>query len=395
MKSIRDLNLEDRAVFMRLDLNVPIKDGKIKSDARIRAALPTIKHALEQGAKVALASHLGRPKKKSKEDSLEPVGVRLSELLDQEVTFADDCIGDGVKKLVRDMRPGKVVLLENLRFHAAEEKNDPGFAKELAAPYSVYINDAFGSSHRAHASIVGMVKLIEERAAGFLMEAEVKALSRLLEAPAKPFVAVIGGAKVADKVGVLNALLTRVDAICIGGAMAYTFMKARGDDVGASKVEADKAYVAKEILERAASRNVALLLPEDHVVGDRFDENTKVATLGQKNIPAGKLGLDIGPKTRDQFVARLATARTVFWNGPMGVFEWKSCAAGTMGIARALAESSAFTVVGGGDSVAALEAAGVVDKIGHVSTGGGASLELLELGTLPGIEALRGRFAEK
>jgi phosphoglycerate kinase len=395
MKSIRDLKLEGRAVFMRLDLNVPIKEGKIKSDARIRAALPTVKYALEQGARLALASHLGRPKKKDKESSLEPVGARLSELLDSEVTFADDCVGDGVKKLVRDLKPGNVVLLENLRFHAAEEKNDPGFSKELATPFNVYVNDAFGSSHRAHASIVGMVKLIEERGAGFLMEAEVKALSKILESPPRPFVAIVGGAKVADKVGVLNALLGKVDALCVGGAMAYTFMKARGDDVGASKFESDKLNVAREILDRAKSRGVPLLLPEDHVVGAAFDEKTEPKTVVGKNIPAGSMGLDIGPKTREQFIERIKGAKSIFWNGPMGVFEWKSFAAGTMAIAKAMAECKAYTVVGGGDSVSALETAGVIDKIGHVSTGGGASLELIEFGTLPGIEALRGRFDNK
>ncbi len=395
MKSIRELQLEGRAVFMRLDLNVPIKEGKIKSDARIRAALPTIKYALEQGARVALASHLGRPKKKDKENSLEPVGVRLSELLDKEVTFADDCVGDGVKKLVRDLKPGNVILLENLRFHAEEEKNDLNFSKDLAAPFNTYINDAFGSSHRAHASIVGMVKLIDERAAGFLMEAEVKALSKLLENPPRPFVALVGGAKVADKVGVLQSLIGKVDAICVGGAMAYTFMKSRGDDVGASKFEADKLNVAKEILDRAKSRGVPLLLPEDHVAGIAFEETTTPQVVAQKNIPTNSMGLDIGPKTRELYIEQIKRAKAVFWNGPMGVFEWKSFAAGTMAMAKALAESKAFTVVGGGDSVSALEVSGVVDKIGHVSTGGGASLELIEFGTLPGIEALHGRFENK
>ncbi len=390
MRSIKDLQLDGRAVLMRLDLNVPIKEGKIKSDARIRAALPTVQHALRAGARLALCSHLGRPKDKPDPAfSLEPVAARLQELLDQEVVFSHDCIGDGVRKLVQEQKPGGVILLENVRFHKGEKKNEAAFAKELAAPFEVFINDAFGSCHRPDASIVGVVPLVKDKGAGFLLEKEVAALSKLLENPGKPFIAVIGGAKVEDKVGVLSSLLGRVDALCIGGAMAYTFLKARGDEIGTSKVENDKLHVATEIMDRAKARKVELLLPEDHVVGAAFEETTKPETVAAVAVPKDKMGLDIGPKTREKFAARVRGAKTVFWNGPMGVFEWEAFAGGTMAVAKAMAECQGFTVVGGGDSVAAIEKAKIVDRLGHVSTGGGASLELLEKGTLPGIDALK------
>ena len=391
LPSIRDLKLENRPVFMRLDLNVPLNQGEITSDARIRAALPTIRHAIEQGARLALASHLGRPKGKRKpEDSLEPVGMRLSELLNLDVMLAEDCTGDGVRGMLRDARPGSVVLLENLRYHAEEEKNDDTFARALAAPFEIYINDAFGASHRAHASIVGIVKHVRGAAAGFLLEKEVAALSKLIDAPAKPFVAVVGGAKVSDKVGVLQALMGKVDALCIGGAMAYTFLKAQNIDVGTSRVEEDKLRVATEVLKRAKDFGVELLLPTDHVGASEFSANATARVINSPAIPPDVMGLDIGHESRKRYVAKVAEARTVFWNGPMGVFEWDKFAGGTQAVADAVAKSSAYTVVGGGDSVAAIEAAGVADKVSHVSTGGGASLELLQFGTLPGIEALRG-----
>lgn len=393
--SVRDIELEGRAVFLRLDLNVPMKDGVISSDARIQAVLPTIQYILDKGARLALASHFGRPKgKKSAEHSLEAVGFRLSELLKREVLLADDCIGDGVKALVREHRPGAVVLLENLRFHAAEEKNDTDFAKALAAPFDVYINDAFGASHRAHASIAGMVRhfAAKDRGAGFLLETEVAALSRLLEEPAKPFVAVVGGAKVSDKVGVLESLLKRVDVLCIGGAMAYTFLRARGVSVGMSRVEEDKVRVAAEILQRAQDRDVQIILPVDHVAASAFEEDAKPTLINHEAIPEGLLGLDIGPVTRRAMAERVRTASTVFWNGPMGVFEWSRFAEGTFAVAEAVAQCKGFTVVGGGDSVAAIEKAGVAKSVSHVSTGGGASLELLQYGTLPGLESLRGHF---
>jgi phosphoglycerate kinase len=391
LPKIEAMSLVDKRVFLRVDLNVPLEDGRITSDARIQAALPSILHVIDHGGSVALASHLGRPKgKRTKEDSLEPVGARLSELLGRDVVLADDCVGDGVKTLVREQRPGDVLLLENLRFHAGEEANDPAFAKALAAPFNVYINDAFGASHRAHASIVGMVPLFRERAGGYLMSREITALSRLLDNPGKPFVAVIGGAKVSDKLGVLESLLGRVDAFLIGGAMAYTFMKAKTEGVGASRVEEAKLAGARQFLEYAAGRGVDVLLPVDHVVADRFDESATAELLTEVTIPAGKMGLDIGPKTRAAFAERIQRAKTVFWNGPMGVFEWQKFAAGTRAVAEAVSKCDGYTVVGGGDSVAAIEAAGVSSEIDHVSTGGGASLELLELGTLPGIQALRG-----
>jgi phosphoglycerate kinase len=389
MRSFRDLRLDGKAVFMRLDLNVPMKDGKVTSDARITAALPTIKHALDKGARLALASNFGRPKgKRDPKDSLEPVGARLSEILGKEVIFADDCVGDGVKGLVRDLRPGQVMLLENLRYHSGEEKNDPELAKALAAPFDVYVNDAFGASHRAHASIVGMVKHFREYGAGFLLEKEVQALSRLVHDPKKPFVAILGGAKVEDKIGVLGSLVGKATTLLIGGAMAYTFLKAKGVDVGGSKYEENQIRHARDLLERARTRGVDILLPVDHVCAEKFDEAAPAIEVGTVEIPAGKLGLDIGPKTRALFADRIAQAATVFWNGPMGVFEWARFAAGTNAVAQAVADTAGFTVVGGGDSVAAIEKAGITAKIGHVSTGGGASLEMVELGSLPGIDAL-------
>jgi phosphoglycerate kinase len=389
VKNIRDLSLDGRAVFMRLDLNVPLDGGVIMTDARIRAALPTIRHALDAGARLALASHLGRPKgQRTPDATLEPVGARLSELLDKEVMFADDCIGDGVKKMVAQTGPGGVLLLENLRFHAGEKANDSGFAKQLAAPFDVYINDAFGASHRSHASIVGMVAGFEDKAIGFLLEKEIAALGNLLDNPKRPFVAVVGGAKVADKVGVLNALLSRVDAICVGGAMAYTFLKARGAKIGASRCEADKLHVARETLERARLRNVEILLPEDHVTATAFEQDAKATMVAAADLPDGAIGLDIGPQTRTRYAERVGAAQTVFWNGPMGVFEWEKFAGGTLAVGEAVANSGAYSVVGGGHSVAAVEQAGVADAISHVSTGGGASLEFLQQGTLPGLQAL-------
>ncbi|KAK1548221.1 hypothetical protein Q3G72_000719 [Acer saccharum] len=391
MHTLRSLELAGRAVFVRLDLNVPLKDGVITSDARIRAALPTLQYILEAGGRVAVASHLGRPKgRRTPEASLEPVGLRLSELLEHEVILAEDATGDGVRGLLRDARPGSLILLENLRFHGEEEANDAEFARALAAPFDVYVNDAFGASHRAHASIVGMVKHFKDFAAGFLLEKEVEALQRLIQAPQKPFVAVVGGAKVSDKLGVLESLLSRVDTLMVGGAMAYTFLKAQGHNVGKSRFEEDKLRVAQAILTRAEQRGTKLLLPTDHMAAAEFDAAAKATLVSQKDLPDGLMGLDIGPDTRRRYTEALQGAQTIFWNGPMGVFEWEKFAAGTLAVAQAVAGASGYTVVGGGDSVAAIEQAGVADKIDHVSTGGGASLELIEFGKLPGIEVLRG-----
>ncbi|MEM6533557.1 MAG: phosphoglycerate kinase [Myxococcota bacterium] len=391
MKSIDALELDGKAVFMRVDLNVPMKDGVITSDARVRAALPSVRHALNGGARLMLASHLGRPKgNRVPEMSLEPVAMRLSELLDQDVMFAEDCIGDGVSGLLREMGPGSVAVLENLRYHASEEKNDAEFSKRLAAPFNVYINDAFGASHRAHASIVGMVPHVKEAAAGFLLGKEVEAISKLINGAEKPFVAVVGGAKVSDKLGVLQSLIGKVDTLCIGGAMAYTFLAALGQSVGDSRVEKDKISVAKEVLQRARNRGVTLMLPVDHVTGAEFDENTTATVVAKGAVIAdGTMGLDIGPESRAAYAQAVMSASTVFWNGPMGVFEWGAFSRGTMAVAEAVAETGAYTVVGGGDSVAAIEKAKIADRVSHVSTGGGASLELIELGTLPGLDALK------
>lgn len=390
LRTLKDLDLDGRRALLRLDLNVPLRDGVITSDARIRAALPTIRHAMDAGAKVALCSHLGRPKgQRDPQYSLEPVGARLSELLERDVLLADDCIGDGVRTMASRMQMDAPVLLENLRFHGGETSNDPAFARALAAPFDTFINDAFGACHRAHASIVGVVPHVEQVAAGFLLEKEVQALGRLLENPERPFVAVVGGAKVSDKLGVLQALLTRVDTLCIGGAMAYTFLKAKDGQVGDSRVEKDKLRVAREVMERAQAREVRLVLPVDHVVAGRFDENAKPEGVDNVDIPEGRMGLDIGPQSRERLATYLGAAKTVFWNGPMGVFEWKAFAAGTRAVAEAVAQTEAYTVVGGGDSVAAVEEMGVADSVDHISTGGGASLELIEKGTLPGLDVLR------
>ena len=389
MPSMDALDLDGRAVFMRLDLNTPLQAGRVTSRARIAAALPSIRAALARGARLTVASHLGRPRGQVRaEESLEPVAKCLSEMLQNEVRLADDCVGDGVLHLVRGLRPGQLLMLENLRFHAEEEANNPDFARLLAAPFEVYVNDAFGAAHRPHASVVGVPQHLPARAAGPLMAAEVTALGRLLTAAERPFVAVVGGAKVSDKIGVLEALLPRVDTLCVGGAMAYTFLAAQKFVVGNSRVEADKLAAASELLARAKARGVELLLPSDHVVAERFAADAPASLVSAPDIPAGRMGLDIGPDTRAAFAARLHRAKTIFWNGPMGVFEWPPFAVGTRQVAAQVADSGAFSVVGGGDSVAAVEQAQVADRIGHISTGGGASLEFLESGTLPGIAAL-------
>lgn len=387
IRRISDLDLRGRATFIRVDFNVPIEDGHITDDTRIRAALPTIELARKQGARVVLASHLGRPKGgPDKQFSLEPVGARLAELLGVPVVFADDCVGDGVRKNIKDLREGDVLLLENLRFHKGEEKNDDELARALADGIDVYINDAFGAAHRAHASTAGMVKYVRDRAAGELMIKEVEALTGLLEKPARPFVALLGGAKVSDKVAVLDNLVKKADAILIGGAMAYTFLAAQGRPTGNSRVEQDKISVADGILKAAVARGVAVMLPTDHVVAKTFDEKAAPSVVSE--IPADSMGLDIGPKTIEAFRKTLLEAKTIFWNGPMGVFEWESFAAGTRAMAQAVADSKGQSVVGGGDSVAALNQTGLESKVTHVSTGGGASLELIEGKILPGVKAL-------
>jgi phosphoglycerate kinase len=392
LKTIDALDLAGKRVFIRVDFNVPLDDHrKVADDARIRAALPTIQYALKHKAKVILASHLGRPKGKPEDReklTLEPAAQRLSELLEQDVILADDSVGDGVKKLVRDLKDGHVLLLENLRFHPEEEKNDENFAKELASLADVWVNDAFGTAHRAHASTAGMAKFVKEKAAGFLIQKELEYLGKALGNPARPFVAIVGGAKVSDKIKVLENLIAKADAVLIGGAMAYTFLEAQGVPVGKSLVEKDKLELARQIMDRAQARKVDLLLPTDHVCGAEPKETAERVVVNDRAIPANLMGLDIGPKTLDRYRQRILDAKTVFWNGPMGLFEQKPWAEGTFGVAQAMAKSPAVTVVGGGDSAAAVEEAGLVDEMTHVSTGGGASLEFIEGRVLPGIQAL-------
>jgi phosphoglycerate kinase len=397
--SIRDLDLAHKHVFMRVDFNVPLtEDGsEITDDTRIKETLPTIEYAVRHKAKLILASHLGRPKGKvNLKYSLRPVVDRLRTLLDQRlggktnVAFAPDCVGDIAKELARQLESGQVLLLENLRFHAEEEKNDPAFAKQLASLCELYVNDAFGSAHRAHASTEGITHFVKQSAAGLLMEKELTYLGKALEDPAKPFVAILGGAKVSDKIEVIDNLLSKVDALLIGGGMAYTFLKAKGQEVGKSLLEADKIEVAKEALAKAKARGVRFLLPVDHILADKFaaDAQTKIFQ-GDGPFPADWMALDIGPKTVALFEKEVAGAATIVWNGPMGVFEMPAFAKGTTAIAQAVAENkSAISIIGGGDSVAAVKQAGVADQIKHISTGGGASLEFLEGKKLPGVEAL-------
>lgn len=393
IRCIDELELAGKRVFIRVDFNVPQdkKTRAITDDERIRAALPTVKHAVAAGAKVILASHLGRPKgKPAPEFSMEPVGARLAELTGFEVHVPDDCVGEAPKKVVQDLREGQVVLLENLRFHAEEEKNDEAFAKELAILTDVYVNDAFGAAHRAHASVEALPRMMRERAIGFLMKNEVTNLSKVLETPEKPFVAVLGGAKVTDKIGVIESLLGKCSAICIGGAMANTLLAAKGHDMKASLVEKDFLAAARTLLEKARDKGVDIVLPSDVVVAASTEAESG-ATVAVSAVPDGSLALDVGPATVEAFKKRVLDAKMVFWNGPMGLFENKAFAAGTNAMAHALAETRAFTVVGGGDSAAALRKAGsgLEQKISFVSTGGGAALELLEGQKLPGVEALR------
>jgi len=389
VRSVDELDVRGKRVFVRADLNVPLESGRITDATRIEATLPTIRWLLKDGGRVVLASHLGRPKGAPRPElSLRPVADFLAKALGVPVELAPDCVGDATERLVEAMRPGQVVLLENLRFHLEEEKNDDGFSRQLARLADVYVNDAFGAAHRAHASTVGMTRYVREKAAGFLLRREVEFLSRLLRAPEKPFVTVLGGAKVSDKIGVLENLLGRVQTFCIGGAMAYTFLKTQGKPVGRSRVEDDKLDTAAASLARAATSGVSVLLPVDHLAADRPEAGARTEVVSADRFPDTLLGVDIGPATIDAFSRQIRAAKTVLWNGPMGIFEIDAFSRGTMAIADAIAACSGTTVVGGGDSVAALRKSGKLDQVTHVSTGGGASLEFLEGRELPGIHAL-------
>ncbi len=401
--TVRDITPAGKKILMRVDFNVPLKNGKITDDTRIVAAVPTIQYLIEKGAKIILMSHLGRPDgKAAPEFSLRPAAERLSELLHRPVQLAPDCVGNEVKRLVDALNDGDVLMLENVRFHKEEELLDKykkqdadtqnridAFVKELASLGEVYVNDAFGTAHRAHASTAGVTKYFSQNVCGFLMEKEIRYFGGALANPERPFVAILGGAKVSDKIEVIQNLLPKVDTLIIGGAMAYTFLKAQGKETGKSLVEADKIDLAKQLLEAATQKNVELLLPVDHAVAPNFDAESPSAFV--ETIDALQMGLDIGPQSIARFQEAIRKAKTVVWNGPMGVFEKPAFAKGTFAVASALAESGAVSIVGGGDSVAAVNQSGVADKITHISTGGGASLEFLEGKTLPGVAALTTR----
>ena len=387
-KTVEDIDVKGKKVLVRCDFNVKMEDGVITSDKRIVASLPTINYLLEHGAKLILCSHLGRPKGEFKpEFSLAPVAKRLSELLGKEVKMAKDVVGESAQALAADLKEGEVLLLENVRFHAEETKNDPEFAKKLASLADIYVNDAFGSAHRAHASTTGVADYLPA-VCGFLIQKELQYIGGALENPKRPLVAILGGAKVSDKIGVITNLMEKVDTLIVGGGMAYTFFAALGHSVGTSLLEADKIDLAKEMMDKAAAKGVKFLIPIDNVIGKEYKADTEYATVDSDDIPDGWMGLDIGPKSTELFANAVKDAGTVIWNGPMGVSEWEHFANGTIGVATAIAESNAISIIGGGDSAAAIQKLGFADKMSHISTGGGASLEFLEGKELPGVAAL-------
>ncbi len=390
-KTVDNLNVKGKKVLVRCDFNVPLKDGQISDENRIVAALPTIKKLINDGGKVILCSHLGKPKQPTPEASLAPVAKRLSEHLGKDVVFAADneVVGDNAKKAVEAMKDGDVVLLENTRFRKEESKNEEAFSKDLASIADIYVNDAFGSSHRAHCSTVGVTKFVAESAVGYLMEKEIEYLGNAVNNPVRPFVSILGGAKVSDKINVINNLLDKVDTLIIGGGMAYTFIKAQGFEVGQSLLEADKVEYAKEMIEKAKQKGVNLLLPIDTVIVKEFKNDTEFKTVPSNSIPSDWMGVDIGEETRKLFSDALKSAKTVVWNGPMGVFEFENFAKGTIAVAQAMADIEATTIIGGGDSAAAVNQLGFGDKMSHISTGGGASLEFLEGKELPGVVAVQ------
>ena len=391
-KTVRDVELKNRRVLMRVDFNVPLKDGNIADDMRIKAALPTIRHILEQEeTSLILMSHLGRPKGKAVPDlSLKPIARRLTERLARNVTIAPDCVGDEIQAMASELSKGRVLLLENLRFHGEEEKNDQEFARSLARLGDIYVNDAFGTAHRAHASTEGVAHILPG-VAGFLMEKEIRFLGDALDKPEKPFVAIIGGAKVSSKIAVLESLLQKVDTMVIGGGMAYTFLKVQGHQTGKSLLEEDYLETARNLLSKASQKGVTILLPVDHKVGASFDENAEAVYVDSPDVPEEMIGMDIGQKTLDNMREKILSAETLVWNGPLGVAEFPAFAAGTHGVARLVAECEGTTIVGGGDSVAAVNQFGLADRIDHVSTGGGASLEFLEGKVLPGVAVLQSK----
>lgn len=398
MRYLKDLDLKNKTVFLRVDFNVPLdkETRSIRDDTRIQAALPTINYLIDHQTRIVAASHLGRPRGKfDPQLSLKPVAERLNNLLPTKVTLAPDVIGEKVEKLKLELKPGELLLLENLRFYPGEKENDPAFAQALASKIDVYVNDAFGACHRAHASMVGLPQFVAQAGAGFLLEKEIKNLEKLIRQPSRPFVAILGGAKVADKIPVIKNLLTKASEMLIGGAMAYTFFLAQGHDVGRSLVDQESIPVCRELLDLAQQNKVELLLPIDHVAAPSPQDTHEASVIEDLPFPSHLMGLDIGPKTRELFAKKIKSARTIFWNGPMGVFEVPEFARGTLAIAQAIASSEAFSVIGGGDSVAAVTQAGVSEQISHISTGGGASLEYLAYETLPGIEALKEKLNEK